>query len=131
MKKFLFTVLALVFLAGTALAGCSKPNNNEGQNESRPEYTENHKISMPERSEKVVENGTSSYKILVPENTSASSEIGIAANELQFFMREATGVTLPVVEDDEYTAGGQYISIGNTSAKAENNARPDHSSGSQ
>lgn len=126
MKKFLFTVLALVFLVSTALAGCSKPNNNEGQNESRPEYTENHKISMPERSEKVVENGASSYKILVPDGTASSSDIGIAASELQFFMQEATGVTLPIVEDDEYSAGGQYISIGNTSAKAENNLSVDY-----
>ena len=54
------------------------------------------------------------YSILLPQN--ASDELKNAAEELNFFLDEITGITLQVVtEDGSETADGCYISIGNTS----------------
>lgn len=126
MKKIIFTVLALVFLVSTVLAGCSKNEETE-EGISGPQYTENHKISMTERTEKVVDNGSSSYKILIPAGTSSSSEVGFAASELQFFIKEATDVILPIVDDSAYSSDGQYISIGDTVAKTDAGLSVDYS----
>ena len=54
------------------------------------------------------------FSILLPEN--ASDELQNAAEELNFFLDEITGITLPVVTDDgSMTADGCYVSLGDTS----------------
>ena len=58
------------------------------------------------------------YSILLPEN--ASDELQNAAEEMNLFLDEITGITLPVVTDNgSMTADGCYVSFGNTSVFAE------------
>lgn len=62
----------------------------------------------------LVKDGASQYRIVIPENS--GSTINTAANELQFFFSEATGVTLPIVRDNTIDASfAEYnLSIGKT-----------------
>ena len=60
----------------------------------------------------VIENGKSDYKILVPEN--AAQSIETAASELQYFLAEATGVTLNIIAENAAEENGKYISLGAT-----------------
>ena len=54
------------------------------------------------------------YKIVLPEATDASGNLGFAKDELISFFEEATGVTLEVAADYAYSTTEPYISIGNT-----------------
>ena len=66
----------------------------------------------------------SDYSILVPAGTLSANyaaPVTYAANDLQKLFKEATGVTLPIVEETgSETTGGKYISLGATSLAAEN-----------
>lgn len=62
----------------------------------------------------VISNGTSAYSILLPAN--ASSELQLAAEELNTFLGEIANVTLPVVTDNgAASTAAKWISIGSTS----------------
>lgn len=65
----------------------------------------------------LVDEGVSKYKIVVPKQE--SSLITIATSEFNKFFSESTGVTLPVVTDDEIKDGDKYISIGETTVLKE------------
>lgn len=60
-----------------------------------------------------VENGESTYKVLMPEN--ADETVQFAAQELIENVQKATGATLPIITDVENIPEGKYISLGNTS----------------
>ena len=62
--------------------------------------------------EPIIENVKSIYKIYIP--TDADAEVANAAQELQFFVQEATGFTLPIVRYYTYDDNVKYISLGNT-----------------
>lgn len=65
---------------------------------------------------KIVEKGKSDYKILLPKNANDFEED--AAKELQYFFREATGISLPIeTEGEVFISGTKYLSIGNTSLR--------------
>ncbi|MBO5737478.1 MAG: DUF4838 domain-containing protein, partial [Clostridia bacterium] len=59
-----------------------------------------------------VENGESTYRIVLPIDYTEVEKI--AADELNYFMEEATGATFDIVYDDDvtYTENGRYIYIG-------------------
>lgn len=61
----------------------------------------------------LVYDGESEYEILVPDTT--SYELNIAANELVYFFKQATGIELPIQKNSNYKADGKYISLGATS----------------
>ncbi len=54
----------------------------------------------------------SPYVVLYPEN--ASSVVRTAVDELIFFFKEATGITLLDMSDAQYDQNGLYISVGDT-----------------
>lgn len=64
----------------------------------------------------LVEDGISSYQIVIPEN--APADISYAAKELNEFLGAATGAYLPVVTDAQ-ASGEALISLGETSVAAE------------
>lgn len=54
----------------------------------------------------------SDYKIVIP--TKASANENMAASELQTLLKEATGITLPIVGEDEVSSSDKIISLGQT-----------------
>ena len=62
--------------------------------------------------ENIVENGNSLYQIYIPSD--ADDTLKTAANELQYFIEDATGVTLPIVQLYMYDDSVKYFSLGQT-----------------
>lgn len=62
----------------------------------------------------VVHNGFSEYKIVIPEK--ATDNETFAAQELQFFIKDANGTELEIISDNGITfnQNDKYLSIGNT-----------------
>ena len=135
MKKIISLLLVLMLFASLTACGGNKGDSNgdggsEQESVSVPEqpekennryngdsgkWTATHRFERNELSEYIVKDGKSDYKILVPELTTYTT---FARDELVRFFKEATGVTLETVSDDSitHTAGGKYISIGDTNA---------------
>ncbi len=64
----------------------------------------------------IVENGTSDYKIVVPNETNMYEDL--ASSDLQLFIWQSTGVTLPIEKLSAVnTAEGKYIFIGRATGK--------------
>ncbi len=80
------------------------------------EFVGVHNFTAPDTDRYLVQNGTTEYKIVIPENSSNPS-LGAAQKELQYFFEEATGVPLTIEKDGNraHTANGKYISLGDTS----------------
>ena len=59
------------------------------------------------------ENGSTAYKIVLPETK--SKELMFAAEELQYFFKLITDADLPVINEAEVTdTKGKYLSVGET-----------------
>ena len=85
-------------------------------------YTEGlHIINVSETSHKIVNNGVSTYKIVIPENATEFEQR--AASEFRSYFRNATGCMLPLIKDNEaaYDANSEYIVLGNVSFAAQAN----------
>ena len=115
-KKILFIITAVLLCVVTVFsAGCSckkTPKPGEGDNpgtiddDRRPEPTETGKF--------ILKDGATPYKIVLPQG--AVSLETMAADEIQRFFSEATGVEIPVVYDSGlvYAEDAKYISVGHT-----------------
>ena len=66
---------------------------------------------LPTTDTYVVKNNVSPYKIVIPAN--ASNQLLFAASDFQHFFKEATGVTLEIVNSVD-NVKGKYFSIGET-----------------
>lgn len=107
-KKLLAIFLA--FVAALSFAACGSSDNPDNpDNPDKPNH------SVVDTKEKFYKNGSSEYKIVIP--AEASDNVNLAASELNVFLTEAAGVTLPIVKDDSvtYDNSQKYISIGRTS----------------
>ena len=67
----------------------------------------------------LVNNGETEYKIVIPAET--GSLLQLASSDLNRFVAEATGVSIPVVKDSEVTGEGKFISIGKTTLLQDTN----------
>lgn len=125
-KKIISIVLVMVLSCGMFLYGCGQQAQTDVSKDDtgNNEFTlENVGIDMetaiptlekPTATDfKLVENGNSSYKIVVPKESTEFTDY--AAEELQYFMKEATGVELAIVRDEEVTDADVIISLGATS----------------
>ena len=104
MKKIFLIFLAVCLVFGTVFAGC-KGGQTEIIEEETPVYTEYDFIN----------NGTSEYKIVKPAESSTFESF--AAQEMQYFLKEATGCDIEIIDDSglSYSENSKYIAIGNTS----------------
>lgn len=125
-KKLISLFLIFVFTCSTFLFGCKQQaviGESQDENENVELKLENVGIDMetaipklkkPTATEfKFIENGDSSYKIVLPKEPSEITSF--AAEELQYFVKEATGVELAVVSEDEASNADAIISLGATS----------------
>lgn len=69
-----------------------------------------HSVSLVDTGKKLVENGATDYKIVVPASTDYNSKI--AVSELQDFLKSSTGATFETAEATQYNADDKYIVVG-------------------
>ncbi len=115
MNKKILNSLTALSLCGVMTAVGLAFTKDEPTKTATAEKTGNHVRIISETNDYIVKNGKTDYKVVLPEN--CSSVVSTAASELTSFFYEATGITLPVVEDSqikEVTQNSQYISLGNT-----------------
>lgn len=123
-KLWIVTILASVTLSAF---GCSKEQSGTGGGNANGKVVEDtrnftsfqgtHRYDVTEGAHKLVENGKSEYKIVIPQN--AAKEIVTASLELNKYFSEATGSELPVKTDASASAATEkIISIGNTAQYA-------------
>lgn len=114
-KKVLKSITAVALCGVIAYASFSFTGETSVE-VANADMTGNHVRLVSDTEEYIVKDGKTDYKVVLPEN--CSSTIKTAASELTTFFYEATGITLPVIDDakvSEVTASSQYISLGNTS----------------
>lgn len=112
MSKFkkIIVILLTICLGMTTFVSCKKkptqnPEDNQPVDEEKVmEYTEN----------SLVENGTSAYKIVLPQDTLYNERL--ARDELVDFFYQATGITLAAVKDSDvtYSDDANLIILGDT-----------------
>ena len=73
-----------------------------------------HTISKEKKSSYIIKDGRCYYSVVLPDNPKPLEQK--AADELIYFFREATGITLPVVHDGELQFRPELhcFSVGNT-----------------
>ena len=73
-----------------------------------------HQKNATETDEYILQNGTTDYTVVIPEN--AGETVLYAKDELLYFFKEATGITLPCKTDAglTYQENDKYISVGRT-----------------
>ena len=98
LSRVLIAVLVISMVLGCVGCNTHKETSGEGLTAIRGEH--------------LVKDGTSEYKIVIPDD--ASSLIQIAVSEFNKFFSEATGVSLPVVSDKDIKDKDKFISIGET-----------------
>ncbi|MBR2374722.1 MAG: DUF4838 domain-containing protein [Clostridia bacterium] len=150
-KKFRFLALAMLAVASLSAIGCGKGSSSSGDGDSGntpPEdmngtYENNigdnfesvygplegtiHERSISATTNKILDNGVTSYKLLLP--TEAGEQTMLAASEFNTFFSESTSVRLPVLQDDSiaYSDSATYISLGNTTFLQQSGITVDYS----
>lgn len=111
MKKILAIFFAACFMFTCFACGNKEVVDNGGDN---TEKGGGYYYHLDATENFIVKNGASDYKIVIPKNNTNDEKT--AAEELSMFFREATGITLPTVNENKYT-GGNAIYLGNTEYK--------------
>lgn len=117
MKKFFHFVTFT--LAASVLFSCTACKN--GKEDVSETTDKNHFRQVSESGGNFVKSGASEYRILVP--TNSDTLIDFAVSELNYFLENTSGITLPVVTDGTVAdvSEGKYISIGETTVAGEKN----------
>lgn len=119
MKRMAKRVMALLMAIGTVFSVYACTDYDEQSSSSgekvettvSTEYNYDSGIDYTKTPMNIVENGVAKYTVVVSKN--ASSTVLSAVNELNSYVKQATGVELSIV-DDEKTVTGNYISVGDT-----------------
>lgn len=128
MKKFATKLLCLVIALAMSLTLVACNDNSDkgdgGDDDSTSQttgfYNQNEKEEVSVMSDvKFIDGGRSDYKIVIPASKAAlmQSEEEFAAEEIQYFVKDATGVKLDIISDEGISGlneNDKYISIGDT-----------------
>ena len=98
LRQLIIFVLIICMVLGSMGCATDKETSSNGLTTVKGKY--------------LVNEGESTYKIVIPKQ--ADGLVQVAAGEFNKFLSESTGVSLPVVTEDEINAGDNYISIGET-----------------
>lgn len=126
MKRFLsITIclaLTLILMSMSVLGACSNQSNNV----NTPANVNNahYKGTIKKTSKVIIDNKTSHYSILIPQD--ASDDVKSGADELKVLLLDATGVELSIVSSDSYVLGNKYFSLGNTKLAQDNNIKGEY-----
>lgn len=104
-KKLIIVSFVLCFVLIFTSCLDKSIDNTDGQDGT-------HEYEIGETSGYIVKNGVTDYSIVIPADSNAV--INIAAEELQNFFKEATGIELPIINDSgiSYSENVKYLSIG-------------------
>ena len=112
-------IWTMIVLLSACLASCadSKPNQEASETDTRANTTVNEYDTSEQPSEDeptlcIAENGASAFRLVYAENV--ATEVMDAILELNQKIEEATGVQLPMVIDNGYSADAYAIIIGRT-----------------
>ena len=114
------SILLAVVLSMSTLVGCGDGAKTNGK--VKEQEKQNVKAELPETKYDLVSGGSSKYFILIPE--AASKNEIFAAEELQLFVKEATGAELAICKENEADMSGSFLSVGNTKASQEAEINP-------
>ena len=117
--KNLSLVLAFLF-AVSAFAGCKKHNSNSSTSDDAG-------VTYEKSGYLLVDHGTSEYVVLLPQNPSENEYT--AANELTYFLGEATQANIAIVNEGSYNVSERsaVISIGDTAYADQRGVKTDGS----
>ena len=124
LKKLATTIL--VFVIAVACCSCtSGGNEHTSENTNSGKETEHQQI-IEKTDGYFLKDGKTDYKLLLPD--SADDNIEFAAQDFNHFLKEATGVELPVLYDGKADVdNGKYISLGDTKLFAKSGITADKS----
>lgn len=117
--KMISLLLSVVLLTSTFI-GCGDSSKTIG--EVKEQEKQNIRTEIPATEYDLVSGGSSKYFILIPE-VASENEV-YAAEELQLFIKEATGAKLPICKENEADVSGSFLSVGNTKASLEAGVEP-------
>ncbi len=106
--RFVALGLSMAMLAGV-LSGCNDTNTADFKEEKK-----NVKPVIENTDFDLVSNGESEYKIVLPAEPSSNETF--AANELQYFIMEATGAKLEIVNETADIESDKCLFVGNVDA---------------
>ena len=116
MKKFIIKTVALLLSALTVFSVAACGGNRGGG--LKPSHDDPN-ATIPESDVMLIDKGKSEYKILIGKN--ADNNEKNAAMEIQFFFKEATDVTLPIItEGSSSSVADKFISVGVTDKSVKN-----------
>lgn len=105
-KKWVVLCLLVCIAASGILTGCSKPVSN-GVSKETAEAKE-----FKATQHVLIKKGTSDYEIVIADDSTNLEKY--AAEELQYFLSEATNCVLPIVQESERAKDKAYLSVGGT-----------------
>ena len=100
-------------LTGTMMVGCLTGCASE-RTVKFEETKQNMKPTIAETDIDFIKGGASDYVIVCPAEPTANETV--AAEELQYFIKEATGAELTIINESDDLADGKYINVGATKA---------------
>lgn len=115
-KKIISLLLAAIMTIG-CMTGCTQSTSKEIKIEKK-----NVKETIEETNIVFVKDGNSDFAIVVP--ASATYREQTAAEELQYFVEEATGAKLQILSETDASSEGKYIYIGATEAAEQAGVKP-------
>ncbi len=125
MKKHLTAILlAMLIICSMILGACGGDDGDETTVPDRvvSQRTTNgvHDYTATERDDYFILNGSSEYVIVAPALDTIGEKTNLAVQEFNFFLNEATGITLSVINEDSasttftHNDTQKYVSIGQT-----------------
>ncbi len=117
MKKIIRIIsLLLMLMIGMSAMSCSCNTPTEPPTSSLEEAAFDVVKDANGQTVYLVENGTSKYKIVVPDESNIYENL--ASSDLQLFIQQSTGVILPILKASEIDLSqGKYIFIGRAAGK--------------
>lgn len=118
MKKYIRIItavtIALVVSLSAMLSACGKDTPEKASTTERETYEGTHIYTATETNKPFVSNGKTDYTLVIPAD--ASDYLLQAKNEFMHLFKQATGISLNVVNDTGLTYNDEvkYISIGKT-----------------
>ena len=118
----IFMIICMIFT--TACGERVVPEVNENLNFGDKETI--HIYNVNDSNNVLVKNGKTDYVVVYPAYLATNSDMLTTLSELRGFFKEATGITLKMYTDEEYTSSDKIISIGKTAQFNGNNVVVDY-----
>ena len=113
-KKLIKIICILLCLP--IIFSCFGCNKDKPSSIEKTTYNGNHIFTATETLDYIIYDGATEYKLVIP-SSGYSSAIMLSVEEFNNLFKKATGITLPLVYDNEieqYSESSKYISLGDT-----------------